>query len=302
MLFSQSLLKGSPSYKRRRRKASRSKRQRSRGSTAGTQYGSANEDSGSDSDIARITSYGAPFASVERHPHPDRYAEFASNLLVPANAHTPPRAVPALPAQGDEQSTWSNPLSHEPGTFCARPAENAFPASSLSIGAESNNEEQVAVPGTLPLQSAGKGFSCPLLSCGRMFKRLEHLKRHVRTHTQERPYECTRCSKRFSRSDNLTQHVKTHEKADRGERMKTEASETTEDEVVRYLEAEVDAMAAREMRGYSMAGSMGGDLGGRGETYPAQFGMSRFLARYRADFQMSISSLHALSTLNISAT
>lgn len=61
-------------------------------------------------------------------------------------------------------------------------------------------------------------------------------------------------------------------------------------------------MAAREMRGYSMAGSMGGDLGGRGETYPAQFGMSRFLARYRADFQMSISSLHALSTLNISAT
>ncbi len=98
-----------------------------------------------------------------------------------------------------------------------------------------------------------KGFSCPLLSCGRLFKRLEHLKRHVRTHTQERPYECLRCPKRFSRSDNLTQHLRTHEKADRGERMKTEAAESTEDDMATFLEAEVDAMAAGESR--SLLGS-----------------------------------------------
>ena len=47
--------------------------------------------------------------------------------------------------------------------------------------------------------------------CGRLFKRLEHLKRHVRTHTQERPYICPLCSKAFSRSDNLAQHRRTHE-------------------------------------------------------------------------------------------
>lgn len=47
--------------------------------------------------------------------------------------------------------------------------------------------------------------------CGRLFKRLEHLKRHVRTHTQERPYICTLCNKAFSRSDNLAQHRRTHE-------------------------------------------------------------------------------------------
>ncbi|WWC67640.1 uncharacterized protein I206_101550 [Kwoniella pini CBS 10737] len=111
-----------------------------------------------------------------------------------------------------------------------------------------------AVPGTsgstIP---PSKGFSCPLLSCGRLFKRLEQLKRHVRTHTQERPYECTRCAKRFSRSDNLTQHIKTHEKADRGERLKTEASESTEDDIAILLEAEVDAMAARETKGYHVS-------------------------------------------------
>ena len=50
-----------------------------------------------------------------------------------------------------------------------------------------------------------KSHSCPSPACGRLFKRLEHLKRHLRTHTQERPYVCPHCNKAFSRSDNLAQ-------------------------------------------------------------------------------------------------
>ncbi|KAG7131651.1 Transcription factor steA like protein [Verticillium longisporum] len=59
-----------------------------------------------------------------------------------------------------------------------------------------------------------KSHSCPIPTCGRIFKRLEHLKRHVRTHTQERPYICPHCSKAFSRSDNLAQHRRTHERGE----------------------------------------------------------------------------------------
>lgn len=64
-------------------------------------------------------------------------------------------------------------------------------------------------PPPLVVSSADKLHVC---HCGRRFKRMEHLKRHNRTHTQERPHKCPveSCGKSFGRSDNLAQHLKTH--------------------------------------------------------------------------------------------
>ena len=43
-------------------------------------------------------------------------------------------------------------------------------------------------------------------TCSRSFARLEHLKRHERSHTKEKPFECQECTRRFARRDLLLRH------------------------------------------------------------------------------------------------
>ncbi|KAJ1734367.1 hypothetical protein LPJ61_001117 [Coemansia biformis] len=61
--------------------------------------------------------------------------------------------------------------------------------------------------------SGARQYRCGVHSCAVVFKRPEHLKRHMLTHTQLRPFRCDArgCGKRFSRRDNYTTHIKKHE-------------------------------------------------------------------------------------------
>ncbi|KAL8760719.1 MAG: hypothetical protein Q9184_003099, partial [Pyrenodesmia sp. 2 TL-2023] len=76
-------------------------------------------------------------------------------------------------------------------------------------GASDDDESVDAETGRPSKKKKGQKFYCTEFPpCNLSFTRSEHLARHIRKHTGERPFQC-HCSRRFSRLDNLRQHAQT---------------------------------------------------------------------------------------------
>jgi C2H2 transcription facotor len=73
----------------------------------------------------------------------------------------------------------------------------------------SDNDTENGEPGRSTKKKKGQKFFCTdFPPCNLSFTRSEHLARHIRKHTGERPFQC-HCNRRFSRLDNLRQHAQT---------------------------------------------------------------------------------------------
>ncbi|CAG9999011.1 unnamed protein product [Clonostachys byssicola] len=87
-----------------------------------------------------------------------------------------------------------------------------LPIQSLNGGAPRPQGAQSAPlsapDGGEPRQQKPKTLPCKY--CNKRFRRVEHVQRHERTHTKEKPFQCTwdRCGKTFGRRDLLVRHEK----------------------------------------------------------------------------------------------
>ncbi|KAF5378534.1 hypothetical protein D9615_007191 [Tricholomella constricta] len=193
----------------------------------GDEYPSNTADSVSAADLFVMQAHGELVSGdgVVRKPRPTQpIGEVGLYYSDGGQLQTQGQRFPSMPG-GDMMRGHHRGRSHEQPhrhTYpLAPPPATAAPA--MSPGYNSQNFAQRLPQQSGPFESPDpssmaktKAFVCPLFSCGRMFKRMEHLKRHLRTHTMERPYACPQCKKRFSRSDNLNQHLRTHGRGSNG--------------------------------------------------------------------------------------
>ncbi|KAL2819280.1 hypothetical protein BDW59DRAFT_165143 [Aspergillus cavernicola] len=82
-----------------------------------------------------------------------------------------------------------------------------MPQSSEGLVSAMNSPRKQSKPSGRPAKKSSR--VCHI--CGRSFSKSEHLLRHTRSHTNERPFTCVVWGKSFSRTDTLRRHGKSHE-------------------------------------------------------------------------------------------
>ncbi|KAI1113210.1 DNA binding regulatory protein AmdX [Nemania sp. NC0429] len=102
-------------------------------------------------------------------------------------------------------SNPSPPVAAAAASAPATSASNDDSASTITVNT-TKAPTPAAAPPAFPLPKTDKPRPHVCATCQRSFARLEHLKRHERSHTKEKPFECPECSRCFARRDLLLRH------------------------------------------------------------------------------------------------
>ncbi|SJX62409.1 uncharacterized protein SRS1_13256 [Sporisorium reilianum f. sp. reilianum] len=141
-------------------------------------------------------------------PHPSSSA--GTSMAATSNGHSAPIAATSADRTALPPENAIDTQHHGPRGKRARkesPAHDSRAAGQSASQADGSvddaNGQKAESSGNVTMFQC-RGFG----DCRMVFTRSEHLARHVRKHTGERPFRC-HCGKAFSRLDNLRQHAQT---------------------------------------------------------------------------------------------
>ena len=121
--------------------------------------------------------------------------------VVDEPAAAPPMVIDAQDSRQEVRPVVSPPLAEPPATTTAAAAAAQPKRVRIFAGGYKSTEEYTYVRGR------GRGrYVCE--ECGIRCKKPSMLKKHIRTHTDLRPYTCRQCNFSFKTKGNLTKHMK----------------------------------------------------------------------------------------------
>ncbi|OBT61746.1 hypothetical protein VE03_09166 [Pseudogymnoascus sp. 23342-1-I1] len=161
-----------------------------------------------------------PSATTQHNAGPSSGGPSTSKL---DDAKTPTRAsFAASPPQNDSNggeplsaggtSEFKNAAKRESAQYSTKSRDSEDVDMDDSDGDDDGSDDEDSNGGDGPRSTKKKKsqrfFCTDYPPCNLSFTRSEHLARHIRKHTGERPFQC-HCTRRFSRLDNLRQHAQT---------------------------------------------------------------------------------------------
>lgn len=104
------------------------------------------------------------------------------------------------------QDPATSPRTEDLASISEVPGDMSAPSTKENTKKAETNGQTTTPQNNIPPPKTDKPRPHVCTTCGRSFARLEHLKRHERSHTKEKPFECPDCSRCFARRDLLLRH------------------------------------------------------------------------------------------------